>query len=78
MIEIERINIDKINKSKSVFLYNMLNDIRTPMNAIRGFTNLTLVKDMSQEKMVELLNKIKLSSVYLLSLIKDIFEKSRI
>ena len=78
MIEIERINIDKINKSKSVFLYNMLNDIRTPMNVILGFTNLTLVKDMSQEKMVELLNKIKLSSVYLLSLIKDIFEKSRI
>ena len=78
MIEIEKINVDKINKSKSVFLSNMLNDIRTPMNVILGFTNLTLVKDMSQEKMVEHLNKIKLSSVYLLSLIKDIFEKSRI
>ena len=48
------------------------------MNTILGFTNLTLVKDMSQEKMVEHFNKIKLPSVYLLSLIKDIFEMSRI
>ena len=77
-LEIEKLRVDEINKSKTTFLSNMSHDIRTPMNAILGFTNLALADDVSREKMVEYLKKIKLSSVHLLSLINDVLEMSRI
>ncbi len=56
----------------------MSHDIRTPMNAIVGFTNLALQTQDDKEKVQEYLTKIKVSSDHLLSLINDILEMSRI
>lgn len=66
------------NKAKTSFLSNMSHDIRTPMNAIIGFTNLALLDTGNQKVMEEYLTKIKASSEHLLSLINDVLEMSRI
>ena len=66
------------SSSKSNFLFNMSHDIRTPMNAILGFTDLALLDTSNAEKMDDYLHKIKDSGVHLLSLINDILEMSRI
>lgn len=66
------------NKSKSRFLSNMSHDIRTPMNAIIGFTELALSNIDNQSVVNDYLNKIHASSEHLLSLINDILEMSRI
>ena len=66
------------NKAKSDFLSNMSHDIRTPMNAIIGFTNLALQNQGDKEKISEYLSKIQVSSKHLLSLINDVLEMSRI
>lgn len=69
---------ESANKTKSAFLFNMSHDIRTPMNAIMGYTNLALkhINDMDYTK--DSLEKIKSSSEHLLRLINDILEMSRI
>lgn len=66
------------NKSKTVFLNNMSHDIRTPMNAIIGFTSLAESHVDQQEKVKEYLRKIVVSSEHLLSLINDVLDMSRI
>ena len=66
------------NRAKSQFLSNMSHDIRTPMNAIIGFTNLAIANITKTEKVEEYLNKIQSSSNHLLSLINDVLEMSRI
>ncbi|MBQ3669950.1 MAG: response regulator [Treponema sp.] len=66
------------NEAKSTFLSNMSHDIRTPMNAIIGFTTLALQSQKSPEKISEYLGKIQVSSNHLLSLINDVLEMSRI
>ena len=68
----------KQNKAKTDFLSNMSHDIRTPMNAIIGFTNLALEDTSDEVKLKEYLTKIKASSEHLLSLINDVLEMSRI
>ena len=68
----------RVNAAKTSFLSNMSHDIRTPMNAIIGFTNLALQNQSDTEKIVEYLGKIKTSSDHLLSLINDVLEMSRI
>ncbi len=66
------------NKAKTSFLFNMSHDIRTPMNAIIGFTNMAL-KHPDEEKYVkDCLKKIQMSGSLLLSLINDILDMSRI
>lgn len=69
---------DMKNKAKTAFLFNMSHDIRTPMNAILGFTDLALLDTGDSEKMDDYLRKIKSSGNHLLSLINDILEMSRI
>ncbi len=69
---------DMKNKAKTEFLFNMSHDIRTPMNAILGFTDLALLNTDDKEKMDDYLKKIKSSGDHLLSLINDILEMSRI
>lgn len=64
--------------AKTVFLSNMSHDIRTPMNAIIGFTNLAKQSVEDPEKTGEYLEKILTSSSHLLSLINDVLEMSRI
>ena len=66
------------NRSKTSFLFNMSHDIRTPMNAIVGFTNMAIKNIDDREKVLDSLNKTKKSSELLLSLINDILEMSRI
>ena len=66
------------NQAKSTFLSNMSHDIRTPMNAIIGFTTLAVSNIDNQERVQDYLGKILSSSNHLLSLINDILDMSRI
>lgn len=66
------------SKAKSDFLSRMSHEIRTPMNAIIGLTDLTAMMKDLPEKALENLSKIKASSQYLLNLINDILDMSRI
>lgn len=69
---------EEASKAKSTFLFNMSHDIRTPMNAIMGFTDLAIKHIDDKEKALENLKKTKSSSEHLLSLINDILDMSRI
>ena len=66
------------NRAKSTFLSNMSHDIRTPMNAIIGFTTLAVSNIDNQDKVRDYLGKILSSSNHLLSLINDVLDMSRI
>ena len=66
------------NKSKTAFLFNMSHDIRTPMNAIMGFTSMAKRNIGNSEKAMDYLNKIDLSGQQLLLLINQVLEMSRI
>ena len=75
--EREKIHAVESSLAKSQFLFNMSHDIRTPMNAIIGYTDLAL-REPSPPQVHDFLEKIKGSSQHLLSLISDILEMSRI
>ena len=66
------------NKAKSVFLSNMSHDIRTPMNAILGFTELIKRDAENGGKVLEYTDKISASGQHLLGLINDILDMSKI
>ena len=66
------------NRAKSTFLSNMSHDIRTPMNAIIGFTTLALSNIDDTERVKDYLAKTLASSNHLLSLINDVLDMSRI
>ncbi len=66
------------NNAKSTFLSNMSHDIRTPMNAIVGFTNLALKEKGIPQSIESYLSKIKSSSNHLLMLINEVLEMSKI
>ncbi len=66
------------NRAKSTFLNSMSHDIRTPMNAIIGFTALAQTHMDNREQVQDYLAKISTSSTHLLSLINDILDMSRI
>lgn len=78
LLEDALLQANRANKAKSVFLSNMSHDIRTPMNAIVGFTTLALNHIDRQEQVQEYLKKIMTSGNHLLSLINDILDMSRI
>ena len=69
---------NRASKAKSIFLSNMSHDIRTPMNAIVGFTTLASTHIDNKEQVEEYLNKIMTSGNHLLSLINDVLDMSRI
>lgn len=69
---------NRANRAKSVFLSNMSHDIRTPMNAIVGFTTLAIAHIDRREQVKEYLEKIMASGNHLLSLINDVLDMSRI
>ncbi len=69
---------EEANKAKTMFLSNMSHDIRTPMNAIIGFTTLAQTHFENQDLVSEYLDKILVSSKHLLGLINDILDMSRI
>ncbi|MGN0639227.1 MAG: response regulator [Huintestinicola sp.] len=66
------------NRAKTVFLNNMSHDIRTPMNAILGYTSLAAAHADNKEQVCDYLKKIQISGSHLLSLINDVLDMSRI
>ncbi len=66
------------DKAKSEFLSSMSHDIRTPMNAIIGMTEIALKNIKDPERVVDCLSKVKLSSKHLLGLINDVLDMSKI
>ena len=69
---------ENANRAKTTFLNNMSHDIRTPMNAIVGFTSLASAHADNPEQVRDYLGKISVSSQHLLSLINDVLDMSRI
>ncbi len=69
---------DIASKAKSEFLSRMSHEIRTPMNGIIGMAAIALQQDQSQERIMDCLQKIQSSSNYLLGLINDILDMSKI
>ena len=69
---------DSANRAKTTFLNNMSHDIRTPMNAIIGYTALTAAHLDNRERAQDYLSKIAQASDHLLSLINDVLDMSRI
>lgn len=78
MLEDAKDKAEAASRAKSTFLFNMSHDIRTPMNAIKGFTELAERHIDNREKVNEYLGKVKESSNHLLNLINDVLDMSRI
>ena len=78
LLEDALLQANRASKAKSVFLSNMSHDIRTPMNAIVGFTALAITHIDHREQVEGYLKKIMTSGNHLLSLINDILDMSRI
>ena len=77
----EMANLEKAelaNKAKSAFLFNMSHDIRTPLNAMIGFTDMAVKNIDDKTKALDCLDKSKMASEHLLSLINDVLDMSRI
>ncbi len=78
LLEDALLQANRASKAKSIFLSNMSHDIRTPMNAIVGFTSLAIAHIDRREQVEEYLKKIMSSGNHLLSLINDVLDMSRI
>ncbi len=78
--KLERLNAELVsaNKAKSEFLSNMSHDIRTPMNAIVGITDLMAHEGDTSDKMHTYIEKVLMSSRHLLSLVNDVLDMSKI
>ena len=77
-LELARDAADAANRAKTAFLFNMSHDIRTPMNAIVGYTGLLKKHLDDRGKCDDYIEKIQVSSEYLLSLINNVLEMARI
>ena len=77
-LETARYAAEASNRAKTTFLFNMSHDIRTPMNAILGYTDIAIKHRDNQERVNDSLEKIKSAGGHLLNLINDILEMSRI
>ena len=69
---------EKANEAKSFFLSNMSHDIRTPLNAILGYTMLAQKEGQTQDEELRYLQKIDVAGHQLLSIVNDVLEMSRI
>ncbi|MDE7219394.1 MAG: PAS domain-containing protein [Oscillospiraceae bacterium] len=78
LLEEALVKAQRASQAKTMFLNNMSHDIRTPMNAIIGFTNLAATHLDDRELVRSYLDKISASSSHLLSLINDVLDMSRI
>ena len=76
--EKERLRAEENSRAKSVFLSNMSHDIRTPLNAVMGYTALALQEEDLSDNVRGYLEKIDYSGQHLLSLINDVLDMSRI
>ena len=66
------------NRAKREFLFNMSHDIRTPMNAIIGFTSLAATHIDNRDQVIDYLKKISTASQHLLSLINDVLDMAKV
>lgn len=73
----EKIKAEKVNEAKSIFLFNMSHDIRTPMNAILGYSQL-MKKELTNPKLVHYQEMIEQSSQLLLSIINNVLDMARV
>lgn len=73
-----RKHAEDANRAKTTFLFNMSHDIRTPMNAIIGFTSMAERNASDPDKVVDCLQKVKVSADHLLNLINNILDMARI
>ncbi len=78
LLELEKATAERSNQAKSMFLANMSHDIRTPMNAIIGFSNLLKQHKDDPMRVDEYTKKIISSSQHLLGLINDVLDMSKI
>ncbi len=78
LLEEALLRAQRASQAKTMFFNNMSHDIRTPMNAVIGFTNLAATHLDNPELLRDYLNKITASSNHLLSLINDVLDMSRI
>lgn len=69
---------EEASKAKSTFLFNMSHDIRTPMNAIIGYTDMAEASKGDEAKRNDCLKKVKIASHQLLSLVNDVLDMARI
>ena len=74
----EKIKAEQANEAKSIFLFNMSHDIRTPMNAVIGMASLARENSYDRKYVNKCLDNILLSGKHLLTLINDILEISKI
>ena len=73
----EKIKAEKANEAKSIFLFNMSHDIRTPINAIVGYSQL-MKKELTNPKLVHYQEMIEQSSKLLLSIINNVLDMARV
>ena len=77
-LEAKLIAAEEASKAKTLFLSNMSHDIRTPLNAIIGYTTLAKGEHVSQEETLSYIGKIEKASYQLLDIVDDVLEMSRI
>ncbi len=77
-LEVANAKAEERDRAKSTFLSNMSHDIRTPLNAIIGYTELSKREGVTEAQLKEYFVKIEASSHHLLALINDVLEMSRI
>ncbi len=73
----EKIKAEKANEAKSIFLFNMSHDIRTPINAIVGYSQL-MKKELTNPKLVHYQEMIEQYSKLLLSIINNVLDMARV
>ena len=73
----EKVKAEKANEAKSIFLFNMSHDIRTPMNAIVGYSQL-MKKELTNPKLIHYQEMIEQSSQLLLSIINNVLDMARV
>ena len=78
MLEVALASAEDANKAKSTFLNNMSHDIRTPMNAIIGFSRIAKENQSNEKLLNDSLSKIEKAGTYLLGLINDVLDMARI
>jgi signal transduction histidine kinase/DNA-binding response OmpR family regulator/L-asparagine transporter-like permease len=78
VMAIAKARADECNRAKTSFLSNMSHDIRTPMNAIIGYTELSKRPGVTEQTLREYMTKIEASSHHLLALVNDVLEMARI
>ena len=77
-LEEAKIAAETANQAKSLFLFNISHDIRTPMNAIIGFTEIAEKNIDDKDRVLEALGKVRMSGAHMVSLINDVLDMSAV